>query len=175
MGDNYNTIWIGTPDGLFRFHDGILKIFAENEGLKHRRINSLLVDHASNIYVGTLGGGLYFYNSAIANDMAANAIQLLSGSDLLSANINSICALNDTVLLLGTDKGANRVNITKDAVPKVKSVYSYTNTNGFLNMECNPNAVLPDRDNTIWYGTKTGITVYDPNRERSYTQRPKVF
>ena len=57
------TLWIGTRGGLARYRNGIFASFNPSTGLEHRHVWPVL-PLAAQVYVGTIGGGVYVLNFA---------------------------------------------------------------------------------------------------------------
>jgi ligand-binding sensor domain-containing protein/signal transduction histidine kinase len=74
-------IWLGTYNGLFSYHNGILReIVIPSNNHDSKKINVLFKDHKGQIWIGTPGGGLWLHNGKQIkkidkeNDLAYNAI-----------------------------------------------------------------------------------------------------
>lgn len=164
-------IWLATNEGIVFYQQGVFYSLKDDGELIDRRINSLMLLPSGNILLGTLGEGLF----SIQKSQEELSIQeYLNTPNLLSSNIYSLSLLNDSVYLVGTDKGANRIVFDKET-DKVNSVVSFNGANGFLNLECNTNSILRDNEGRIWFGTKTGLTCYDASREKNKRELPQIY
>jgi len=54
--DGDGTVWIGSSDGLYRYRDGGLRLYGEEEGLPGLAVLSLYRDPAGTLWIGTIGG-----------------------------------------------------------------------------------------------------------------------
>jgi ligand-binding sensor domain-containing protein/serine phosphatase RsbU (regulator of sigma subunit) len=173
--DDNGTIWVGTNQGIVGYLNDSVVILNEENGLKYPRVNSVLTDNYSNLWIGTMGGGLYQYKIKPQSFSSQQVKHYLTDDVLVSDNIYSLAIYHDTILIIGTDKGANKIHFIPDSLPVIKSIFSYNNSNGFYNQECNLNAVIVDEEGNIWFGTKTGLTCFDPAREKPVQEKPKIF
>ncbi|MFC2137504.1 two-component regulator propeller domain-containing protein, partial [Bacteroidota bacterium] len=154
--DNEGNVWCGTLNGLVKFFENLVTIYDEAEGLNEKKINSLIADDKGNIWIGTFGGGIYIF---LKGKNTLKPITLFADDSLLNSNnINSLVFEDENILLAGTDKGLNKI-IFNDSF-EIDQVIQYDNTNGFSGIETSKNSVSKI-DNTIWFGTSNGVTVYN--------------
>ena len=169
--DSAKNLWIGTLGGLVKFNKerNTSVDFDEKDGLDYKRIHSLACDNKDNIWIGTFGNGLYLFDK---NLDSINIKQVLTDSSLLSNNIYSLVFINDTTLIVGTDRGFNKLTI-KDKT--ITNVVSYDKYRGFKFIEHNLNAIYHSKyNNTVYFGTTNGLTLYKPNLENSNTTNPLI-
>ena len=166
--DKKGNIWVGTLDGLAEFKDSTMTTFDEEEGLYIKEIYALAEDTDGNIWIGTNGGGLFMYNTS---SQEAQPIKLVADKSLLrSTNIVSLVFQNDSVLLVGTNIGFDKLILDKKG--EIISAKNYYKSNGFIGMENNLNSILKDNKGNIWFGTVKGITCYKPDLEKINTKPP---
>ncbi len=170
-----NGVWIGSATGLYCVRNiGIIQV-SRADGLNYQNINALQSDEHGYLWIGVMGGGLYYLEEGAPNDSIGQVKPFLSGQELVSGNVYSLDFLNDSTLLVGTDKGANRINLHYDRVPHRKAVYSYNISNGFINQECSQGGLLVDQEGYAWFATKSGLTCYVPDKEMEKNKRPKIY
>lgn len=168
--DKFGNVWIATLSGLLKFHNGLMTTFDEKEGLKDKAIHALEIDKKGDIWMGTFGGGLYKL-SVFSLDSVS--IKQVSKENLLSSpNIYSLAFENENTLIVGTDKGFDKLTIDKTG--KIISVINYDQTNGFTGIENKQNAIFKDAQGNIWFGTVQGLTRYSPKLENIITTAPKL-
>jgi ligand-binding sensor domain-containing protein/serine phosphatase RsbU (regulator of sigma subunit) len=167
--DSRGHFWIGTRGGLVAF-DKENTVYAgsnsyafdEVEGLTEKRIQSLAEDARGDIWIGTGGGGLFKFNFSEKDSMP---IRKVAGDDLISSNvIYSLLFYDDKTLIVGTDKGMDRLAL--DTTGTIVRVTKYDEKNGFFGIENNLNAIFKDAGNNIWFGTVNGLTRYSPYLEK---------
>jgi ligand-binding sensor domain-containing protein/serine phosphatase RsbU (regulator of sigma subunit) len=170
--DKAGHIWIGTLNGLSRFdrESSMMSRYDEVEGLTNKIIHCLAEDHAGNIWIGTFGGGLFLFDQARTDSLP---IRLMAGKNkLVSNNIYSLVFQDDSVLIVGTDKGFDKVKLNGEG--EIVFVRNYDETDGFTGVETNQNAILKDKAGNIWFGTVNGLTCYKPEYEHMNTLPPRL-
>jgi ligand-binding sensor domain-containing protein/serine phosphatase RsbU (regulator of sigma subunit) len=168
--DSKGRIWIGTFGGLVRLEDTIYSDFNDEDGLDFQRINALAEDPAGNIWIGTFGGGIYRFD--INSDSIP--ISLLATKGVLSSGtINSLLFLSKTLLVAGTDKGFDLIEL--DDKQSITRVIPYGIQDGFTGGENNTNSIARDEAGLIWFGTKNGVIRFDPDVDKSFDLSPKTF
>jgi signal transduction histidine kinase/ligand-binding sensor domain-containing protein len=56
--DSAGVLWIGTSDGLVKYHDGKQTLYTSTQGLSDNHIQSLAEDRDGNLWIGSFGGGV---------------------------------------------------------------------------------------------------------------------
>jgi len=166
--DIKGNIWVGTLAGLAKIKENSMITFDEEEGLYYKEIYALAEDTQGNIWIGTNGGGLFKYE---INSEEEQPIKLVADNSMLrSMNIYSLVFQNDSVLLVGTNMGFDKLVLDKKG--EIISVKNYYKSNGFIGMENNLNSILKDNKGNIWFGTVKGITCYKPGLEKINIKPP---
>ncbi len=165
------TIWIGTLGGLASYKDQVMITYDEVEGLSNLNVHSLAEAKNGHMIIGTYGGGLF------ALDPQKDSMQISpigDASELTSPNIYSLSFENDSTLIVGTDKGIDRVSFKEDL--SISSIKHYNENNGFLAIENNINAIYSDRaSGDVLFGTVNGLTVYNSSLERKVPIKPNLL
>ncbi len=167
--DSRGRIWMGTFKGLVKLQDTTYSDFNEEDGLTFLRINSLAEDPAGNIWIGTFGGGIFRF------DIQADSIpiSLLATKGVLSSStVNSLLFISKTMVIAGTDKGFDLIEL--DDKQSITRVIPYSNKDGFTGGENNTNSVVRDDNGSIWFGTKNGIIRFNPALNESFNIQPKT-
>jgi serine phosphatase RsbU (regulator of sigma subunit) len=166
---NDETIWIGTLGGLAKYKENSITTYDNEEGLTNLKVHSLTEVVNGNLIIGTYGGGLYYFDKSI-DSLPIQQLDL----KLTSNNIYSLAFENDTTLIVGTDKGFDKV-IFNNNFSNYKTQH-YTENNGFLSIENNLNSIYKDElTNSIYFGTVNGITIYSPSQEQKNIQSPPIL
>jgi ligand-binding sensor domain-containing protein/two-component sensor histidine kinase len=123
----------------------------------------------NNIYLGTLGDGVW-----IVNKESPREVKQLSGvKELNSQNIYQLIFDNENNLWVGTEKGVNKVVL--DANNSILDVFYFDRSDGFLGIETCQNAVDKDSDGNIWFGTMNGLTKYIPTNNQMKKIQPSIY
>ncbi len=168
--DENNNIWIGTSGALAKYNrNGNLQTFDREEGLNHVNVNCLAEDKNGNIWIGTKGGGIYYFE--VNSNEKKSIRQVVNDAVLNSNTIYSMAFVEDTILVVGSDKGMDK--LTVDLNGKVNTIKNYNVSDGFFNVECNANAITKV-GTQVWMGTGKGLTRYDWTKEPKAIKPPLV-
>ncbi len=155
-------LWIGAEGSIYRYSDGIFiekKIDPEEE----IPIYCLVQDAFHYVWIGT-SSGLYFLDP---NTLAIEEVKI--GSSFTSRNINFLTSLPDSTLLVGTNNGLYRLQVSDFHRGGMLKTKHYTNFEGLKSTETNQNSVFFD-GRSVWFGTTSGIVKFDPYRDPFSTQ-----
>jgi len=153
--DRSGKLWIGTQatdekTGLFRL-DPVKMEFSAIEVFRNIIPTAIIMDNEGVLWIGTAQGLIIFENDSITS--------IIKEEDgLLSNTIQLVACGTNGWIYIGTNMGLNRY------FPENKSIFAYTNKNGFPGMETRPNAVLTSRNGDIWFGTANGVTRLTPSK-----------
>lgn len=101
-----SVFWIGTVDGLYKFHNKTLTFLGKQNSSFAVRINS--INGFENLLaIGTNGNGLFFYNSSNGKILVYN-----ESNGFISNYINTI-AVSDNEFYIGTNKGLVKFLVLK--------------------------------------------------------------
>jgi len=165
MEDHEGKIWAG----LNRFQVGVLDkttgkwtVMKLDERMNFN-VRCLLEDQAHNLWFGTLGGGLYFW------DRRQKVRVALTKQDGLPSNvIYGILEDRRGNLWLSTTNGLVRYN------PVTKAIKTFFKENGLLNNQFCYNAYFANRNGTMFFGGIQGVTSFHPDSVRENTYLPPV-
>ena len=116
-------------------------------------ISSTAFDDDGNLWIGTLGNGMYGINRK-TNKIFQHLDNIYNTPKypLLSNRINYITKDNNGILWIGTSEGLNTYNPKNGTFP-----YEFTNT---ILRNCKIKNIMID-DNKVWIGTDCGLYNYD--------------
>lgn len=143
-------IWLGASGGLFLFDTakGSFSHFAVDDAVPGANaVQELLLDSKKNLWVGTIGAGLYVFNRQ--NKKTRHYLQRPGQSTGLSDNrITALYQDSENQIWVGTDKGfLNRFNATTASFDKFQ--VSDKETMGI-------HSIIEDKSKKIWLGTDKG-------------------
>ena len=156
--DKDRNLWFGTHHGgLYKYvkKDNQFKIYDIRDGLSANWITSITQDNNGIIWVGTWGGITKIDNEKL---------QVYNSSNGLHAD-NIFCLVPDAEgnLLIGTAE--HGLSIYKG------EFLIFSNPDIFPNPQVL--SILEDSKKHIWFGTNSGITIYDPTEIKK--QRFKIY
>ncbi len=161
--DDDNVLWLGTMEGLYSMDPASKQIrnydWQETiqTGTKRREIRSIEIDDIGNLWIGTRGAGLFYF------DKQKEAFTNFQNdpNDSLSISNNVIACIHiekkSNTIWIGTASGFNKF------LPREKKFNSYTESDGLPNDVVY--GVLPDDDEFLWLSTNNGVAKFDPKRE----------
>jgi ligand-binding sensor domain-containing protein/serine phosphatase RsbU (regulator of sigma subunit) len=154
--DPEGNMWIGTDPvgenkpGLIKYNS-TKKIFAPITALPGIIPKTMVMDNKGVLWIGTANGLIAF-----KNDSVISAVTIDDG--LLSNTINLLSAGKDGSIYIGTNNGLNRY------FPETRTIFSYTERNGFTGIETKPNAVFHNTEGKLWFGTANGAVRLSPDK-----------
>jgi ligand-binding sensor domain-containing protein/two-component sensor histidine kinase len=166
--DENGKIWYTTKSGnLGYIEKGLARSFYKI--LEKEVTITTLEIKENNIYLGTLGDGVW-----IVNKESPREVKQLSGvKELNSQNIYQLIFDDENNLWVGTEKGVNKVVL--DANNSIQDVFYFDRSDGFLGIETCQNAVDKDNQGNIWFGTMNGLTKYIPTNNQTKTIKPTIY
>ena len=167
--DRQNRLWLGTKSGLFYYQNGQFKKSEELEKLGFTEITSITQDFSGSLWVGSYDHGLTRY----APHQKANMIDHIAKErGLLSESVTVVQIDSLNQLWVGTIKGLNRLNLAEYYKNHDTHLKHFTYTEGFRGIEVNSGAILPDKHNTLWFGTVNGLVNYNPAKDNTREYAP---
>ena len=104
LAESGGDLWVGTPDGLNRLHDGRLELFTTANGQPDDFVRSLYTDTDGSLWIGTRGGLSHYASGRFTSYSTLDGL----GSNL----IGSILRARDGTLWVGTLGGVSRFDGT---------------------------------------------------------------
>jgi signal transduction histidine kinase/ligand-binding sensor domain-containing protein/DNA-binding response OmpR family regulator len=162
--DSDGNLWIGSYMGGLDCFDG--KSFthclpAENSQYNYS-VYSLFLDDNHQLWVGTLGLGLYGFDLNTKQWIHFNASNKLY--PLLSDNVYTIVPLNLKELLIGTDLGINVLDVESRQI----SLFGGTKDRTCVFKDKAINTIYLDSRKLLWIGSNNGLSIYDSLQDSSY-------
>jgi signal transduction histidine kinase/ligand-binding sensor domain-containing protein/DNA-binding NarL/FixJ family response regulator len=178
--DTKGKMWIGTEDGLnlmtpvpgssdkYTFTG-----YTENEGLSYNKVRTIHEDQTGSLWIGTYGGGLNRFKDGHFSHVTTR-------QGLVNDTVFHILEDDDQNFWLSCNKGIFRVSLKQlheVCDGKLSQVYctSYNENDGMRNRECSgvsqPSS-WKSRDGRMWFPTKKGVVMVDPDRIKKYLQAP---
>ena len=163
--DSQGFLWFGTwGGGVSKYNGETFTHFTEKEGLSDNHIWSILEDSKGNLWFGTGDGGVNMFNGETFTHFTEK--QGLSNNTILS-----ILEDNNGNIWLSTLKGLNRLELSDISNPVI---YTYGLQDGLTSMDFNPNSVLLDSKNRIWWGNGKSLTMLDMNNYKIPVEPPAL-
>jgi ligand-binding sensor domain-containing protein len=148
--DGLERVWIGTPNGLWRYDGVTWSLFSTADGLPSNNITSVAIGANDAIAVGTTLGG------AILSDGKWAALTKETGLPLTM--VTALAFGKPGILYIGTEHGV---------IMKTDSTWmQFDTSNGLLSNYVT--ALCFDSHNQLWVGGANGIAMYDETAWKRY-------
>ena len=163
--------------GLFIFDGKEVKDVTTAYGIQTRAVLDIKVAGNNYLYVGTLDG-------VYVVDLEKKTAEKFSEDDGLSSNLvySLLLTDNEQTLWVGTNQGANKIDLQSFFQSHVKNILSFGKTEGFRGVECNTGGLTLDSAGSIWFSTVNGLVKHNPvkfvnndNEARLSFTRLKLF
>ncbi|MDA0690538.1 MAG: hypothetical protein O3A78_01750 [Nitrospinae bacterium] len=158
------TLWVGTSNGVIKYDTTTAnhyEIFDNQNALLSNGIFGIVLDGNDNPWIATYGGGLSHFDGAQWHNI--NTPQGLCDSFVYDLEFSPA----DNTLWIATWSGANRV---RGDLWDRKSWESFTkeNTNDGL-IDDWVYAIDVGDDGRVWFGTESGVSMYDGKKWKSWS------
>jgi ligand-binding sensor domain-containing protein/two-component sensor histidine kinase len=180
LGDNsFNTlaagtdgsVWAGTQNnGLWHYKAGQARLYTTTDGLGSNQIRSLSPDQDGTLWIGTKDGGLHA-------EKDGRFLRYTARDGLPSDNIWKV-ANDGESLWLCSSRGISRVSkrdLREFSAGQIKllQTVNYGLADGLRSEQC----IDGERhaDGSLWFVTRRGVAVYDPNRRGATALPPQVY
>jgi PAS domain S-box-containing protein len=169
-----SSIWLGTNGGLNRLKDGVFTVYSTKNGLSGNLVRSIYEDEAGTLWIGTLGSGLNRFKDGKFATLGVNG-------GLFDDVIWSIVEDRHANLWMSCNRGifqASKKALDDYAEKRTQSIpYSaYGRSDGVTGASGGSYpAGLRARDGRLWFPTRNGVAVIEPDHVISNRQIPPVF
>lgn len=147
-----------SEEGVSRFDGTSFTHFTEKEGLSNKIVNSIIEDHAGNLWFGTFGGGLNKYNGQ-------TFMHFTEKEGLLDNLVFTILQDHQGYLWIGTNSGiikydgeyiltSQQESVRDTSNPLQATFTNYTEREGLFNPFVN--SIIEDQFGNIWIATNGG-------------------
>jgi len=166
--DHKGFLWFATEDGLNRYDGYNFKVFRHDPSLpntiSHNNINTLYVDSAGVLWIGTNGGGLSYYDAKTETFTHFKHDNL--NPDSLSHNIVWVIIEEAAgIYLVGTEKGLNRLNFLTGKFDN----YQHNPDNSDSISANRISSLYKDSRDMLWVGTYDGgLNRFDAQKQKFY-------
>ena len=145
--DRNGSLWVGSYEGLYRIHNGVVDHYAMKDGLSGNNVEAIYEDREGNIWVQTESGIDMFRDTAVVNFAVSEGLSF--------PVMNSIQALSNGEVWV-----ANRGAV--DILRPQGSRWGITQLKGFFGGDVH--AMFEDRLGRIWMGVDQKLLIYENGR-----------
>ena len=159
--DRCGFLWFATADGLDRFDGMEHKAYrfdpADKSGYRSKEVTNMYEDGAGQLWVGTMGGGLYFFDRS--HDQFKIYVESPANSYLANSYIKALYGDKDGRLWIGTFGGLYILN------PKTKTEIAYKAGQHYEGIIT---SIFRDSQQRMWIGGDKGLYLYN-EKSNSFT------
>jgi signal transduction histidine kinase/ligand-binding sensor domain-containing protein/DNA-binding response OmpR family regulator len=157
-------LWLITPSKLFRFN--VVTHRSETIVPEEYFLNaqSLFIDTDNNVWIGTMGQGLFKYDTK-----KETFTRFSEALDLGISVIHSISADTDGNLWLGTNNGLVRYDIKNNCWAR------FDKTDGLQGQVYYPLAVMKGSNGKLYFGGTNGFSIINPHNISRNRHQPNVI
>mgnify|MGYP000002872361 CR=1 FL=1 len=159
--DNKGYMWFGTHDGLNKYNGYEFSVYKpipnDSTSISSNLIYAITGDKNGNLWVGTTGNGLNYYNKATGS--FKHYIHIEDDKNSLTNNhINVLCKDKKGMLWIGTSNGLDLINLKKTDEPSKFTHYSLV-TNRLSNFPSKNDihSIFEDSQGQLWVGGAKGL------------------
>ena len=162
--DKLGYMWLSSKNGLFRYNGYEMLNYKydplDSNSLPNNTLESICIDTSGNIWLGSLGAGLFKFDPVKQKFTTYRHSRNASGS-VASNWISVLYADKKGNIWVGTNLGLDRYDAASDSFVHYRSKRNDVNT-----LSCDEiNGIYEDRAGTLWVGTGSiyGDYKHDPN------------
>jgi ligand-binding sensor domain-containing protein len=157
-------MWFGTQDGLNKYDGYKFKVYrnnpADKKSIPNNNIRCMLEDHAGNLWVGTVGGGLALYDRNTDSFIAVGSTD--KGDEKIGTKIIK-AIYEDKSITFGWVRYLALTNMTRQS----KNWCRMRSNNAQVD---NINCIYEDSHENLWIGTLFGLNKWDIERTDTFKQ-----
>lgn len=154
--DKNGNIWLATWEGLIQYKDSAGSStsfinFTNKEGLRRYRVFTLMEDTGGNIWIGTVGAGIYFLEV-----QTGTFTNYTTKHGLINDRIGCIYQDKTGNIWIGTQGGISIYKPGSDEFTKI--------TLGTKPDDNDVNSIIEDQQGNLWIGTRGQTWIYSANQ-----------
>ncbi len=163
---SYNDkMWIGTTHGLYMYGSDSITDVSGFYNYVRKTITSIIADHSGNVVAGVYDKGIMVIPQDLKPGSLIRSIE--ATYSLEDDNVLSLYLDTNQIMWVGSSSAIERINWQVYLDGGKGTIVTYGASDGYLGVECN--AISPDMEGNIWFGTVNGIVRLDPAKAgRSY-------
>lgn len=164
-------IWATTGKGVSKFNGNTFDAIEGNIP-KEMDIDVITMteDHKNNLWFGTYGAGLVFYDASLHTFKVFS-----SNSGLMDVNIVSLITDNHNNIWIGHGKGVDKIDLQQFYTEGKITLRNYGINEGFIGIENIQNAVYKDTKGNLFFGTIHGVVQYNINEDKLNFAEPQII
>ncbi len=163
--DQFKQVYIATDRGISVISGKNIHNLTVESGILCNNIISLTLDKNNNLWVISELG--------LTKIIAGKIINRPQASFTESQILYSVTSAPNGYVVVGTERGI--IVFFIDERSRIRQIKEYTREDGFFGMECNPKAIAIDQYGDFYFGTKQGVTIFDPTADSIPNPMPNAY
>ncbi|OJJ14220.1 hypothetical protein BKI52_43920 [marine bacterium AO1-C] len=160
--DSKQRVWFATSEGLFKKEKDTWTHYTKEQGLNSQDITCITEDYKGNLWLGSIGGGIIFYDHQKFSTLKHN--ELLSDNSTFGLIVHKPDQSLWAIGSFGFIK-ISLENFYKSGKPTLKVINKFRGAQGSFYL---------DKQNNFWFGGAGGVARYDPKAEHKASFYPKL-
>ena len=166
--DEDNRVWYVTQEGHLGFISDDVVTHLGNVLQSNTPLHSILF-WRNTLFVGSAGEGVWW-----SSDEDFNTFKKLQGTKSISSeNIYQLIIDDQGFLWVGTERGVDKLQIDTDN--EIVDAFYFGRNDGFVGTETYLNAIAKDDNGRLWFGTRYGLSEYEPFESDQDAEIPKIY
>lgn len=154
------SLWLGTGGGLmeFNYHTGYTRLYyhTASNSIGNNKVNTILKNDNGNLYIGTAGGGVDFFDVK-ARHFTNYIHRAGQAGSLINNVVFSLCSAGKRKAWVGTEEGLEMFD-------EATSTFTHYSDEGKNSDENNSVNCILNSDGILWVGFyEGGLKLYDGN------------
>lgn len=141
-----------------------LRFYEQKDGLSTLQVIASAEDSKGRMWFGTIDGGINIYHPD------SDRFEVMNIKDGLPNNtIYGILEADDGIMWVSSNRGLSQINYD------TREIKNYNENDGLPQMQFNFSSYFKDSDNTMYFGSISGITYFNANEITSYEFKPAIM
>lgn len=157
----HDGIWFAYEDGILHYDGTSFRQLKAKDGFTDGRTRSIINGPKGDLWFCNSDGVYRWNGKKLVHYGQSNGLMANGGYSLAFDPFGN--------LWVGQSKGISKMTFAADTL---HTVMCYGREQGFLGLDCVGNAILANKDSTIWIGTSNGLVSYDPKLDKGEYYRP---
>lgn len=170
--DRSGMLWVATSEGLYRLNEGTWRLFTTQDGLSSHYVVSIFESSDGALWFGTHGGGLNrYWEGRFTAYNTKNGLHDDVVWSMLDDDFSHFWLCTNTGIARVDQR--ELVHLAEGAIDHLRPIV-YTESDGLPSGQCRMGHGQKAKDGTLWFPTRKGAAVINPDDLKENRQVPPV-